>query len=124
DTALSNAPVLSTCYQLVTGSRQKDTAFIRLTVDGTDVTGTFSTSIYEKDTRKGTYAGTMRDSIVRAVWSFTQEGIKDSLPIEFKVEGNSVVQKRFSYDSKTGREFIADTSTYRDRFQQVACGQQ
>ncbi|MBC8035468.1 MAG: hypothetical protein H7Y03_15065, partial [Chitinophagaceae bacterium] len=81
DTALSNAPVLSTCYQLVTGSREKDTAFIRLTVDGTDVTGTFSTSIYEKDTRKGTYAGTMRDSIVRAVWSFTQEGIKDSLPI-------------------------------------------
>ncbi|MXV51600.1 hypothetical protein GS399_11515 [Pedobacter sp. HMF7647] len=110
-----------TCYQLVSGNTKRDTANISLTVTGNEVGGTYNNMIWEKDSRKGTLVGTKQNDEIIGSWKFMQEGMTDSLPVAFKIQGDKLLAKDYSFDSKTGRQFISDTAAYSRTFSTVDC---
>ncbi len=113
--------LISGCYTMISGLSKKDTSFIRLMIDGSAAKGEMITSIYQKDKRQGSFTGTIKDSILNGTWTFVQEGINDSLPLVFRVNGTTLEQKKFSYDRETGRAFIADTASFGSIFNKVNC---
>jgi hypothetical protein len=70
--------------------------------------GRMEISIPEKDRRSGTLQGIAgTDGIVRATYRFTQEGMTDSIQVQFRQEpGSNALQLRPSaYDPASGREY-------------------
>jgi hypothetical protein len=66
----------------------------------------------EKDARKGTLTGTLKGNAIKAVWTFMQEGTKDTLNVEFQLRGNALAQKPYQYDAKTGRQQTDNKADY------------
>lgn len=111
------------CFQRVEGNTNQDTSVINLVFKADKVTGTFNHTPHEKDSRKGTLSGSRDGDIIKTVWSFMQEGIKDTLSVEFKLSENELYQKTFGIDQQTGRQKITDTSTFSIRYQKIDCSQ-
>jgi len=109
------------CFLRTSGLVHQDTSYIRIVVDGAKVEGSYAHIPYEKDSRKGVVRGSINDGLIQAVWSFMQEGIKDSLPVEFKIQGNKLFQKEYSADPETGHQFLSDTAAYSLEYEQVRC---
>src|SRR6187399_536893 len=60
------------CFLLTEGAASKDTTTIHLVLNGDKVSGEMKWTPYEKDSRKGTLAGTVAGDEIKAVWSFMQ----------------------------------------------------
>ena len=106
------------CFQR---TANQDTSTIHLVFESDRVSGVFNHIPYEKDSRKGTLSGTRNGDKIKAVWSFMQEGMNDTLSVEFKVSENELYQKTFGIDQQTGRQKLTDTSTFSIRYEKVAC---
>src|SRR3954466_15622047 len=80
-TSTSNTPKLNGeyCFVLTEGSGAQDTTTVHLMIDGDKVSGKMNWLPKEKDRRKGILTGTIAGDEIRAVWSFMQEGGKDSI---------------------------------------------
>ena len=109
------------CFQRVEGNTNQDTSTIHLVFESERVIGSFNHVPYEKDSRKGTLSGTRNGDMIKAVWSFMQEGMNDTLSVEFKLSENELYQKTFGIDQQTGRQKLTDTSTFSIRYEKVAC---
>ncbi|MDB5119513.1 MAG: hypothetical protein JWN56_731 [Sphingobacteriales bacterium] len=109
------------CFQKVSGISHQDTATIQLLINGESVTGRFSNVPSEKDARIGTLTGTKKDDVINGVWAYNQEGMAGSLPVVFKLSGNTLNQKDFQIDNKTGREIITDSSKFSIVFDKIKC---
>ena len=92
------------CFQAVSGSQSKDTLAVTLNVDGSKVTGDMRNIIFEKDSRKGTLQGELKNRTVNAVWTFMQEGMTDTLNLEFQLDEGYLMQRPLKLNTKTGRE--------------------
>jgi len=109
------------CFQKVSGNSNQDTATIQLLLQGESVKGRFSNVPFEKDARIGTLSGTKKNSLISCVWAYSQEGTADSLLVEFKLSENTLLQKDFKIDSKTGREILTDSSRFSIVFNKIKC---
>lgn len=102
----------SRCFLLTEGNDNKDTTTIELAIKNGKVTGQMIWLPYEKDKRKGTLEGVIKDDSIAAVWSFMQEGMHDSIPLKFLLKGNLLVQKPLKFDEKTGKQQTDEKAGY------------
>jgi hypothetical protein len=86
------------CFLRTEGLQNQDTTFISLNLDGEEVSGEMRWVPFEKDARRGTLSGKRSDSTITATWTYMQEGMTDSLQVQFVLEGDRLVQK--SADTK------------------------
>lgn len=110
------------CYIKVSGQQMKDTLFVQLHVQNNTVSGQMIESIFEKDSRKGTLAGTMQpDKTIKAVWTFMQEGMTDSLNVAFKLDHTGLTQQPFKVDAATGRQVLDTAAPYSIKLEPADC---
>ena len=109
------------CFQRLEGASNQDTTTVKLIVDSSSVSGELNYIPFEKDSRKGEIKGNREGNIIKAVWSFMQEGFADSLNVEFRLDNGRLLQKEFSVDPQTGRQYLRDTSRYVLEFTKVDC---
>lgn len=109
------------CFQRVEGTTKQDTSTIQLLINGEEVTGNFNHIPFEKDSRKGTIKGIKDGDTIKALWSFMQEGMNDTLSVEFKLSDDLLLQKTFGIDQTTGRQILTDTSTFSIRYSKIDC---
>ncbi len=102
----------SLCYIRTEGAGNRDTTSIELVIKENDVTGQMYWHPFEKDSRKGTLSGTLKDDTVHAVWSFMQEGKQDTLGLQFLMKGDSLLQKPLAGNAKTGRQQTNDNAGF------------
>ncbi|HXI00616.1 MAG TPA: hypothetical protein VNI52_10120 [Sphingobacteriaceae bacterium] len=109
------------CFQRLDGTANQDTTTLRLVMEGNKVSGDFNHIPSEKDSRKGSISGVRNGDIIKAVWNFMQEGITDTLSVEFKLEGNRLLQKNYSINTQTGRPYLSDASRFNMEFSKIDC---
>jgi len=109
------------CFQRLEGLSNQDTSTIHLIIDNGKVSGDFNHIPYQKDSRKGTLKGFKNADIIQGVWTFMQEGMIDTLSVEFKLSGNGLLQKTFGVDKNTGRQKLTDTSTFSIPYKKIDC---
>jgi hypothetical protein len=100
------------CFLRTEGNNNQDTTSIELVIKNNKVTGLMNWMPYEKDSRKGKLEGTIKDDIIQVVWSFVQEGITDTMELQFKLQNNTLLQKPLKADPKTGRQQTDETADY------------
>lgn len=67
---------------------------------------------YQKDSRKGKLDGIIKNDTIRATWSFMQEGMKDTLKLNFQFKNSQLSQKPLKLNTKTGREQTDEKAGY------------
>lgn len=117
DTAMANAPDAPTvnmdyCFYTTEGTAAQDTTKVKLHVNGNKVTGDMNWLPKEKDGRRGTLTGNLNGNVIKALWSYGQEGGTDTLSVEFQLRGNELAQKPYKYDAKTGKEQTDNAAGY------------
>ncbi|MEZ2334478.1 hypothetical protein AB6735_02550 [Mucilaginibacter sp. RCC_168] len=117
DTIMANAadaPMVNMqyCFYHTDGQKAQDTTIVNMLINGDKVSGKMSWLPKEKDARKGTITGKLNGNAIKAVWTFTQEGSKDTMNVEFQLRGNALAQKPYSYDAKTGRQQTNTSADY------------
>ncbi|HCN83067.1 MAG TPA: hypothetical protein DIT07_05515 [Sphingobacteriaceae bacterium] len=123
DTTKTNKePLIETlCFLRTEGLKQQDTAYVQLVINGDKITGVFANIPYEKDSRIGTILGTKQDHLIKGIWVYMQEGMQDTLDVEFKLDKDILMQKNYSMDMKTGRQFLSDTSEFTMKYKNIDC---
>ncbi|MBC8052824.1 MAG: hypothetical protein H7Y13_07145 [Sphingobacteriaceae bacterium] len=121
DAGLITQELTSLCFRRVDGLLGQDTSSIHLVFYVDKVSGDFNHIPHEKDSRKGTIAGTLKGKQVNALWTFMQEGTTDTLSVEFLLTDRGLLQKTFGIDKQTGRQKLTDTSTFTIAYQKIDC---
>jgi len=112
----------SVCFQRISGSGMRDTTRVRLDMQGSQVTGTMDVILYEKDSRRGSLSGARdSDGIIRVAYSFMQEGMQDTLSLEFRLTEDALLQRPAVYDPVTGRERPDTAAAFGNKMDKVAC---
>ncbi|MCC9169194.1 hypothetical protein [Pontibacter harenae] len=109
------------CFWQVSGGQKQDTAWVRLNIADTKVTGAYWLLPYEKDSRRGTLNGLRKGDVVYATWTFMQEGQSDSLPVQFRITSNHLQLKPYSYNAATGLAFLADSAQFTLVYDKIDC---
>ena len=109
------------CFEQSEGTSNRDTSYAQMVINGQKITGVLATFPYEKDSRVGTIFGTKEGDLIKAVWIYMQEGIPDTLDVEFKLDKDQLLQKSFSVDTKTGRQFLSDSNSFSTEFHKIDC---
>lgn len=100
------------CFIHTDGNNAEDTTAVHLVINANKVSGDMNWLPKEKDRRKGTLLGTLNGDNIKAVWSFMQEGMKDTLAVEFKLSAQQLAQKPMVLNTKTGREQLNTNADY------------
>ena len=100
------------CFIHTDGTNAQDTTAVHLVINADKVSGDMSWLPKEKDKRKGTLTGILNGDNIKAVWSFMQEGMKDTLAVEFKLSAQQLAQKPVYVNSATGREQLNAKADY------------
>jgi len=109
------------CFLSTQGTNHQDTTAVHLLIDNTTVSGEMYWFPAEKDRRNGTLSGTKTGDTMSLVWSFMQEGMQDTIRLEFKLRGNILTQKPSIYNATSGRELTDDKSGYTIILKSVDC---
>jgi len=94
----------SMCFLRTEGTGNKDTTSIELVIKDNKVSGQMYWHPFEKDSRKGALNGTLKGDTVDAVWTFMQEGMQDTLGLQFLIKGDNLMQKPLKLNTQTGRQ--------------------
>ena len=70
----------------------KDTATLDLVVAGLKVSGNLQYRRFEKDNNAGTMSGTLRDSLIRAYYTFQSEGMTSVREVVFLISDSSLLE--------------------------------
>lgn len=118
----ADLPVNQTmCFQKLAGTANQDTTSLKLIIDGDKVTGDFGHYPKEKDRRVGTISAIKDGELIKGQWIYMQEGMNDTLQVEFKLNGDKLVQKNYTVDPKTGREVFSEASVFNIEFDKIDC---
>lgn len=109
------------CFLRLEGTQLQDSAYIQLAVRNETVSGIYNVIPYEKDARRGTVLGTLADDVFDLVWTFSQEGIQDTLRVVFKLNNGKLLQKPLTADTLTGRQITLDTSAFSEVYEPTDC---
>lgn len=113
------------CYLYASGNQMKDTLYVQLHVENGKVSGRMIDAIYEKDSRKGTLAGTITPGkTVNAIWTFMQEGTTDTMAVTFKLNHTGLYTKPFKVDTSTGRQVTDPNGTYSIELKPTDCNKE
>ncbi|WP_345955327.1 hypothetical protein [Mucilaginibacter sp. PAMB04168] len=113
------------CYLYVSGAQSRDTLYVQLHIQNNKVSGRMIEEIYEKDSRKGTIAGTMQaDKSIKAIWTFMQEGSTDTMAVAFRLNHTGLLQKPLKADSKTGRQVTDAAAPYSVKLEPTDCNKE
>lgn len=110
------------CFRRVSGGQGKDTLELNLTIRAGAVSGTMTDRIYEKDARRGTIEGSIDGTVISAVWKYNQEGVDDTLKLEFTKEQDRLLQRPFLFNAAAGRQQTDFKTTERIEIPKVDCG--
>jgi hypothetical protein len=100
------------CFIHTDGTNAQDTTAVHLIINANKVSGDMCWLPKEKDKRKGTLSGRLNGDKIRAVWRFMQEGMKDTLAVEFKLSAQKLAQKPINLNAATGREQVNTKADY------------
>lgn len=106
------AAIRSLCFLGLAGKTSQDSTSIELVIKDKKVTGMMNWLPYQKDSRKGLLEGTVKGDTIQAVWTFTQEGMKDTLNLKFRLQNDVLYQKPLKLNTKTGREQTDESAGY------------
>lgn len=109
------------CFERYSGLKKQDTASVRIIFSGSEVHGDYSNFPYQKDARIGKISGRRSGTLIKGIWQYHQEGMNDSIPFAFRLEGDKMWQKETSFDTVSGRETLADSSSFNILFEKVDC---
>ncbi|MES2266294.1 MAG: hypothetical protein V4520_06020 [Bacteroidota bacterium] len=111
--ATLNAPAqnMEYCFLRTEGTSNQDTTAIHLNITAGKVSGEMQWLPKEKDARKGTLEGTMTGKDIKAVWTYMQEGAKDTLSVAFQLSAQELAQKPYKV-TKDGRQETDGASAY------------
>jgi hypothetical protein len=109
------------CFMHTDGSNSQDTTVVHLVINANRVSGEMSWLPKVKDKRKGTLSGKLNGDKIRAVWSFMQEGMKDTLAVEFKLSAQELAQKPMNLNTATGREQLNIRADYSVKYKLDNC---
>lgn len=85
-------------------TEKRDTTSVEMIIKGTAVTGQMNWLPFEKDSRKGTLRGVIKNDTINAIWDFEQEGMKDTLALQFVIKDDKLIQRPLKVNSSTGRQ--------------------
>lgn len=109
-----NTPtVYSLCFL---NKKGRDSTSVELVVQGSKVTGQMNWLPYQKDSRKGTIDGILTNDTIHATWTFMQEGMKDTLKLNFLFKNSQLSQKPLKLNTQTGREQTDERAGYEIAF--------
>ena len=111
------AAITSLCFVHLEGTNQQDSTTVELSIKGNTVTGEMHWIPYGKDARKGILNGTRNGDTIRAVWTFKQEGMTDTMAVNFKLKVNELSQKPLKLNTKTGRQQTDEAAGYSVEYQ-------
>ena len=109
------------CFQNLGGAKKQDTTYIELNIENDKATGIYKNMLFEKDSRKGTFTGTVHNNLVDGTWRFMQEGMQDSLPLKLRISGDMLYQQNYTFSPKDGRQVLADTAKFSIVFNKIDC---
>ncbi|QJW91766.1 hypothetical protein HNV11_21475 [Spirosoma taeanense] len=83
----SVAPSGKYCFRQVVG---RDTTFLRLVINGSNVTGELAVRPYEKDRAGGPIRGTLSNNQIQADWKRSGEGVTQPYELVFTLRGDTI----------------------------------
>ena len=112
---------LKYCFLRTEGMQQQDTSFIQLVVRDETVSGVYNVIPHEKDARTGTVLGKLADEAFDLVWTFTQEGMPDTLRVVFALKDGKLLRKPLAVDTLTGRQVTLDSADFSEAYEPIDC---
>jgi hypothetical protein len=106
------------CFRQLAG---KDTLRVHLHVEGDKVTGNMDNLPDQKDARRGNITGVMINDEIKAVWHFQQEGMNDSISVDFKLTEEALKQRPSVVNQSSGREEPNTKADYTISIPKVDC---
>lgn len=100
------------CFVHTDGTSAQDTTAVHLVINADKVSGDMNWIPKEKDSRKGTLLGTLNGNVIKAIWTFSQEGMKDTMAVEFKLSAQQLAQKPFAVNTANGRQQLDNKADY------------
>ncbi|GAB2972903.1 hypothetical protein GCM10027049_03520 [Mucilaginibacter puniceus] len=100
------------CFLRTEGNNNQDTTSIELVIKNNKVTGIMNWMPYQKDNRMGKLQGDIKNDTIEVVWTFIQEGMTDTLNLQFKLDNNHLLQKPLKLNEKTGRQQTDKSADY------------
>jgi len=110
--ATNHSAANSLCFLRTEGKDNQDSTCVELIIKGDKVSGRMSWMPNQKDSRKGILEGTIKGDTINAVWSFMQEGTKDTLNLKFKLNNNELSQKPLKLNVTSGRDQTDESVGY------------
>jgi translation initiation factor IF-1 len=111
--SISNkSAAINKCFMRISGKQKRDTLKINLQIVRGSLAGEMTNDIFEKDIRRGKLRGKINGKEISAVWTFIQEGIIDSVSVNFRFNnGNLLLEaKGIDYspeaDNRSGNHWI------------------
>ncbi len=99
------------CFLRTEGTSNQDTTAVHLIINASKLSGEMQWLPKEKDARKGTLSGTISGNDIKAVWTFMQEGAKDTMAVAFQLSQQQLGQKPFKV-TNDGRQETNGTAGY------------
>ena len=109
------------CFLRLEGTQLQDSSYIQLIAQNETVSGVYHVIPHEKDARRGTVTGKLDGDVFDLVWTYSQEGMQDTLRVVFKLDNGELLRKPLSVDTLTGRQFTSDTSPFSEVYQPMDC---
>jgi hypothetical protein len=98
----------SDCYVYI---KNRDTASLKLNLEGEELTGELNYNLFEKDSNKGKIAGEMKGDTIIAEYTFDSEGIRSVREVIFvKKDDGNIYEATGEVIEKGGKMVFKDQS--------------
>ena len=108
----NTATVTSLCFLHTDGTKKQDSTSVELVIKGSEVTGLMNWLPSQKDSRKGKLNGSIKGDTIQAKWTFMQEGMEDTIGVNFRLIDDQLAQKPLKLNVKTGRQQTDEAEGY------------
>ncbi|WP_316816155.1 hypothetical protein [Pedobacter nyackensis] len=99
----------SDCYVYI---KNRDTASLKINIEGEELTGELDYKLFEKDSNKGTIAGEMKGDTIIAEYTFDSEGMRSVREVVFvKKDDGKIYEGSGDVMEKGGKMIFKDRST-------------
>lgn len=111
------------CFLITQGLQNEDSTYLHIQIEDTLVTGIYNDIPYEKDASIGTINGTVKDSIINCVYTYTQEGIESTENQVWKLNGDHILLRTApaSYDEQGNILYDSSKFEFNFRLNKVSC---
>ena len=110
----------TTCYVLTEGEGNRNVNAVRIVQIGDKITGELKYITFGEKPTAGQLAGTIKDGIITADWTFINDSKYFKVPVSFKVTKTALLQKPTAVNDE-GQPYIPEDGEYSYEFQKVGC---